>query len=287
VLVENHMLKPYRQRVLGTRVLMEAALKNAAQDRETIIAAKAADRASRPATMLTRWKPAAKPIGWVENFRGIGFETYRSPASGRMEQRWTGKPVTFRMPIIGQEPVESVTLPRAWWVPAGQADVIDRLRLHGITFDVSGKPQTLTLDRVYLREAKVGQPRDGRYPLSATLEHRSTREAVPAGTIRVPADQPLGLLAAALLEPESADSFLAQGFFPEVMSPPSWAEDFVMAPLAEALLAEDAAIRAAFEAKLAAEPAFADDADARLRWLAEHLPGRSPFSGIYPVLRER
>lgn len=101
VLVENHMLKPYRQRVLGMYVLLEAALKLAGDDAARIAAAKATDRASGPAEMLVRWKPAAAPVGWVEKFRGVAFETYRSPASGQMEQRWTGKPITFRMPIIG------------------------------------------------------------------------------------------------------------------------------------------------------------------------------------------
>ena len=117
VLVENHMLKPYRQRVLGTYVLLEAALKLAGEDKDSIIAAKARDRASRPATMLARWKMATQPVDWIENFKGVAFTTYRSAATGRLEQRWTGKPIQFRMPIIGQEPVETVTLPKAWWIP--------------------------------------------------------------------------------------------------------------------------------------------------------------------------
>jgi hypothetical protein len=110
---------------------------------------------------------------------------------------------------------------------------------------------------------------------------------LPAGSVRVPSDQPLGLLAAALLEPEAPDSFLAWGFFPEMLSPPPDVEDFVRAPLAEALLERDAGVRAAFAAKLASEPAFAADAAARLTWVTERLPGGSPFNLAYPILRER
>ena len=287
VLVENHMLKPYRQRVLGTYVLLEAALRLAANDRKRITAAKARDRASRPASMLARWRPAAQPVGWVENFKGVAFDTYRSPATGRLEQRWTGKPIAFRMPIIGQKPVEAVTLPKAWWVPAAQAEVIDRLRLHGIQFAPLGAPRTVPLDRVRLRDPVIGRAQDGRLPLKATFEHETVRETLPAGTFRVPSDQPLGLLAAALLEPEAPDSFLSWGFFPEMLSPPPSAEDFVGAPLAEALLEQDAAVRAAFQAKLTAEPAFASNPEARLAWLTARLPGRSGFALTYPILRER
>jgi murein tripeptide amidase MpaA len=287
VLVENHMLKPYRQRVLGTYVLLEAALKLAATDRDRIVAAKAADRASRPATMLTGWKPAVTPIGWIERFKGIDYETYRSPASGRIEQRWTGKPSRFRMPIIGQDPVETVTLPIAWWVPPEQTEVLDRLRLHGIRFDPITTPRTLTLDRVRLREAAVQRAQDGRMPLKASFEHVRVTDTLPAGTVRIPSDQPLGLLAAALLEPEASDSFVAWGFFPEMLSSPSGTEDFVRAPLAEALLAGDEALRTAFAAKLANNPAFDKDPEERLSWLMKRLPNRKTLPGMYPIQRER
>lgn len=107
-----------------------------------------------------------------------------------------------------------------------------------------------------------------------------------AGTVRVPADQPLGLLAAALLEPESQDSFFAWSFFPEIMSRPSRAEAFVLAPIADRMLAADPELRAEFEAKPAAESMFAKDADARLTWLFERSPYRDAYGLLYPIARE-
>ena len=286
VLIENHMLKPYRQRVLGTYVLLEEALRVAGRDADRIVAAKARDRASRPAELLTRWTPAAEPIGHVDTFKGIAFETYRSPVTGRDEQRWLGRPITFRMPIIGQTPTQSVRLPRAWWVPAAQNEVIDRLRLHGIRFEVTDAPRTLTLDRVHLAEVALQPASDGRVPLDARFTHHAVRETMPAGAIRVPYDQPLGLLAAALLEPESQDSFLAWGFFPEVLGTPPGSEDFVLVPLAQAALERDATLKAAFEARLAADAAFAADPAARLTWVLERAGMADPFHRVYPIRRE-
>ncbi len=286
VLVENHMLKPYRQRVLGTYVMLEAALKIAASDAARIAAAKATDRASRPAELLTRWKPAATPIGWIENFKGVAFDTYRSPASGRDEQRWLAKPITFRMPIIGQTPTESVRLPKAWWVPREQTEIIERLRLHGIRFETIRTPQTRTLDHVRLIDPKLSQPNEGRYPMTARFEHFAMKDTLPIGSIRVPADQPLGLLAASLLEPESQDSFLAWGFFPEMLAPAPNTDAFVLAALGDHLLATDPALKRRFEAKLRDEPAFAADPDARLAWLyAQAGPGH-PYPLRYPIARE-
>ncbi|MGK6323411.1 M14 family metallopeptidase [Sphingomonas sp. DT-51] len=286
VLVENHMLKPYRQRVLGTYVLLEAALKVAAGDAARITAAKAQDRASRPRTLLTRWAPAPRPIGWVEQFKGVAFDTYLSPASGRTEQRWLGRPVTFRMPIIGQQATETVRLPRAWWIPAAQAEVIDRLRVHGISFETIQAPRRLTLDRVRLVDPKILQPSEGRYPITARFVHEPADEVMPARSVRVPADQPLGLLAAALLEPESQDSFLAWGFFPEMLSSAPSTDAFILAALGDRMLASDPTLKARFRAKLRAEPAFAADPEERLAWLyAQAGPGH-PYPLRYPIARE-
>ncbi|HET9505528.1 MAG TPA: M14 family metallopeptidase [Hymenobacter sp.] len=286
VLIENHMLKPYRQRVLGTYVLLEAALKIAAQDAARIAAAKAQDRASRPAELLTRWTPAPQPIGWIEQFKGIAFEWYPSPASGRPEQRWLGEPITFRMPIVGQQRTQTVQLPKAWWVPAGQAEVLDRLRLHGIAFETLTAPRTLPVDKVRLVEPRLLPPTEGRVPLAATFVHEPAEQTMPTGSVRVPADQPLGLLAAALLEPESQDSFLAWGFFPEMLMPPPNTDDFILAALGERLLATEPKVKAEFEAKLRAEPAFAANPDARLAWLYAHAGPGHPYVLQCPIVRE-
>lgn len=286
VLVENHMLKPYRRRVLGTYVLLEAALRIAGTDAARIAAARAEDRASRPADLLTRWSPDPTPVGWVEDFKGVAFDTYVSPASGRPEQRWLGTPISIRMPIIGQIPTERVRLPRAWWVPREQSEVIERLRLHGIAVETIAAPRRLSVDRVRLIDPRVTQPREGRYPITAGFAHERAEQVMPAGSVRVPADQPLGLLAAALLEPESQDSFLAWGFFPEMLAPAPDTDAFVVARLGEHVLATEPGVKAAFAAKLRAEPAFAADPEARLAWLyAQAGPGHA-FVLRYPIARE-
>ncbi|MFW8696228.1 hypothetical protein, partial [Mesorhizobium japonicum] len=82
----------------------------------------------------------------------------------------------------------------------------------------------------------------------------------------VPTDQPLGDVAILLLEPQSNESFFAWGLFPEVMSRVEYIEASAFAPLAEKMLAADSARKAEFEAKLAADAAFAADPQALLAW---------------------
>ena len=287
VLVETHSLKPYKQRVLGTYVLVEESLRLVGADGERIKAAIASDRASRPDTEILTWKPAPKPLYVIPDFKGVAHESYPSPASGGKEIRWLGRPITQRMPVFGQVPDTVVTLPAAWWVPATKPDVIARVRTHGIAFETIAEPRTLTLDMVRLVDPELKKPQEGHVPLSAkAYVHARRQETFPTGSVRVPSAQPLGLLAAAMLEPESGDSLLAWNFFPEILQRTEYIEGYAIAPLADRMLAENPALRADFNAKLAADPKFAADPDARLGWFYERTPYYDERFLLYPVGRE-
>jgi murein tripeptide amidase MpaA len=288
VLVENHSLKPYRQRVLGTYVLLEATLKALAADPKGAAQAKAQDRAVRPAAIPTAWKVNDKPSGEAD-FRAIAYETYPSPASGRDEIRWLGRPDgIWKMPLFDGQAKISLTPAEAWWVPASRADLIERLRRHGVAMQTLAAPRTLTLEMAHLDQAKMsGRVSEGHVPMEAGPARWIARTVtLPAGSVRVPIDQPLGALASLLLDPASDESFLAWGFFPEILQRTEYIEGYAIAPLAERMLAADPALKAAFEAKLAADPAFAADSEARLGWFYSKTPYSDGRYRLYPVARE-
>lgn len=286
VLVENHSLKPYRQRVLGTYVLLEAALKAVGTDPAALRQAIAADRAARPREIPLSWKPLDKPIYETE-FLGIAHETYASPASGGPEVRWLGKPVRQTQKVFGDAPSITAMLPAAWWVPATRPDVIDRLRVQGVAFETLSAPRTLTVEMLRLPEPKPGVINEGHVEIGPQVGVPELHEQTfPAGSVRVPSDQPLALVAAHLLEPGSSESLLAWGYFPEVYQRTEYIEGYAIAPLAEKMLASDPALKAAFDAKLAADPEFAKNPDARLEWFYKRTPYYDARYLLYPVGRE-
>ncbi len=286
VLVETHSLKPYRQRVLGTYVLIEESLRLLGAEGDGLATAIATDLKSRPATTVLTWKPLAKPLFTINAFKGIAQESYRSAASGRNEVRWLGRPTSLKVPVFVQAPDFVATLPAAWWVPATKPDVIALLKLHKIQFETINEPRTMTLDMVHLADPKLGKPDEGHVPLTASYRHAARAETYHAGSVRVPSHQPLGLLAAAMLEPESPDSLLAWNFYPEILMRTEYIEGYVIAPLAERMLASNPTLKAEFEAKLAIDPKFAADPDARLGWFYERTPYYDKRYLLYPVGRE-
>ena len=127
-------------------------------------------------------------------------------------------------------------------------------------------------------------PAEGRTRVTSGAPVRThQREWMPAGSVRVPTDQPLGDLAVIMLDPESEDSLFAWGFFNEILQRVEYADGYVLAPLADQMLASDPALKRAFEARLAADPAFAADPDARLQWFYARSAYVDARYQLYPV----
>ncbi len=289
VLFENHSLKPYRQRVLGAYVAIEASLRLLATHGAELRRAAQADAAARPGTLPVGWRQTDAPVT-QRTFLPIERESYRSPASGAEETRWLGRPgAEIRVPQFGQQSTVSLRRPRAYWAPATKPEVIDILRLHGVEFETIAEARTVEVEMLRLPQARASSsPFEGRTRVVAGDPQRITREEwMPPGSVRVPTDQPLGDLAMILLEPQSEDSLFAWGFFNEILSRVEYLEAYALAPLADAMLANDAALRAEFEARLAADPAFAADPDGRLAWFYERTPYYDQRYLLYPVGIER
>ncbi len=289
ILIENHSLKPHEQRVLGTYVFLETALRLLAEKSADLRAAVAADSALRPAEIPANFVADDTPIR-TRAFKGILYETYDSPASGRTELRWLGRPdpELWQVPFYGSRPTLMLRRPAAYWVPSYRADLIERLRIHGVRMETVEAPRTVAVEMLRLVNPKVApRTNEGHVPITVTQVRTEARDwTFPPGSVRVPTDQPMGDVAILLLEPQSSESFFAWGMFPEVLNRVEYIEAYAIAPLAERMLAADPALKAEFEAKLAADPAFAADGDARLAWFYERTPFYDQRFRLYPVARE-
>ncbi|HEY1225352.1 MAG TPA: M14 family metallopeptidase [Brevundimonas sp.] len=289
ILIENHSLKPYEQRVLGTYVFLEQAMKMLAADGRDLRAAIAADSALRPAEIPANFEADPTPVA-TRAFKGILYETYDSPASGRQEIRWLGRPdpELWQLPFFGSRPTLTLRRPEAYWVPSTYPELIQRLRTHGVQMETLTAPRTVPVDMLRLNDPKVAsRTNEGHVAVTVTEVTPERREwTFPVGSVRIPTDQPLGDVVVLLLEPQSSESFFAWGLMPEVLNRVEYIEGYAIAPLAEAMMAADPALKAEFEAKVAADAAFAADGDARLQWFYERTPFYDDRYRLYPVGRE-
>lgn len=289
VLVENHSLKPYRQRVLGTYVLLEASLQLLGEQVDKVRAAISGDHAARAATLAFNWSGNSDGQTTMD-FAGIAYEEFVSPASGTKEVRWLGTPRTYeKLPVhLNTKPGVELRRPKAYWISPAQTEIINRLKLHGVVLQANSRATTETLEMYRLvNPTAAAQPFEGRHLVATKVRAETRTETFLAGSVRVPTDQPLGDLVVALLEPESSDSFLAWGFFPAILQRTEYIEGYVIAPLAEKMLAADPKLKAEFEAMLADNPKFAADPTARLQWFYARTKFHDDRYLLYPIGIER
>ncbi|MHC4953820.1 MAG: M14 family metallopeptidase [Planctomycetota bacterium] len=287
ILVEIHSLKPYRQRVLGTYVLLESTLRVLGQKGKELRAAAEKDSKRRPAQVPLSFKRGAKEPRKVK-FLGVEQEVRPEPLTGGERVVWTGKPVTLEIPLLERNvPDLLVDRPAAYWVPPAWREVIARLDAHGIAVERLKEARQVEVEQYRVNKPELAKtPFEGHVRVSAEFEKLTRTVTYPPGTVRVTTDQPLGDLAMHLLEPAAPDSLFRWGFFLEILQRTEYVENYVMVPLAESMLKSDPKLKKAYEERVASDKEFREDAGARLRWFYERTPYFDKEWRIYPVGRE-
>ena len=290
VLVENHSLKPYRQRVLGTYIFLKSAMQLLGREGDSLREATRKDRDTQPDEVALGWRFDRDRPPTPTPFLGIRSERYLSPITGTTAVRWTGEPIEGDVPFFFMSaPTKKVRRPSHYYIPAAWGGIADKLRAQGVAVEQIDAPLTLKVERYRLPEASLdgdSSPFEGRMlfkPGELTIE--SVQQTLPAGSYRVATDGELGSLVTVLLEPEAPDSFFQWGYFASIMQRTEYVEGYVMEPLAQAMLDGDAELRSAFEAKLASDAEFAADARARLQWFYKKTPYFDEEHRLYPILR--
>jgi len=288
VLVENHSLKPYRQRVLGTYVLLEATLKLLAEQGSVLKLARQADSSARPLQRVLQFTASktAQPIA----FKGIDYQKVTSRELGTSYVQWTGKPRDYEaLPRYWDtEPVLTSQTPKAYWIPPQYQEVITRLQRHGIQMTELTESKTMQLQRLTAHQMQFGStPLEGRMTVKAEFSADWPTVELAKGSQRVDMDQPLAALAMALLQPEGPDSFFSWGFFNSMFERTEYFERYAFIPWAEMELKQNKAYAQAFAAAKKADASLAKDAKKQMDWLYQHSPFYDQSYLRYPVLIER
>lgn len=293
VLVETHSWKNYKTRVKATYhsilAMVDATAKHGVEWRR---AAAELDRTSRQAggTNVVIGYAIGKHSTTIE-FRGYKYSRELSPISGALMTRYDNtQPEIWKIPFYDQiEPSVTVTAPRGGYVvPAAWSEpTAEKLALHGVQF--KRLERTLTKQAVQVYRSTATQlsmaSNEGRTPLTVQGEWVNETQDLSAGSLFVPIAQPNSQLALILLEPQSADSLLAWGYFTAAFERKEYMEPYVAEQVAIEMMKRDPALKAEFERRVQQEPAFAANPRARLDFFYRRHSSWDARFGMYPVFR--
>lgn len=293
ILVEAHSWRTYRERVRTAADFLSALLELAAERgsrwREAI------DRADDAATRLAGTEIA---LAWAPGehartvpFRGYAYAREPSPVSGQLATRYDEtRPARWDLPLREDlRPTVRTRLPRGGWIvpPAVATWMREKLALHGVAFEpLAAAHRHVDVEAFRCGEVRFRpEPYEGRQTVAVKGAWAREVRDVAAGALYVPVAQAQARLAAQLLEPEGPDSFLAWGFMNAIFERKEYLEPYVAEDFAQQLLARDPATRAEFERRLAEDPGFAKDPQARLEFFYRRHPAWDEAYRLYPVLR--
>jgi len=227
ILNENYPYADFETRVIGAYHLFHALLEYCQDHKQKITTLiQEADRN----TVQSGLKPSAesqfgveydvRPIKDEITINGYVMEEYKTE-SGRTRARRTEKTQTYTMPFFAEFFAKrSVKLPFGYLIPLPVPEVEVKLRQHGITVEKLTQSVTLTVESFKVTELKGQErPYQGHRLNSVKGEYAEAELEFPAGTLFIPMAQPLGKVAAYLLEPESDDGLLVWNFFDRNLVP--------------------------------------------------------------------
>lgn len=290
MMIETHMLKPYKDRVEGTYAILEAMI--------SISDANASEIKQMRKTANDRYSVGKNyPIDWAIdssqtttlNFKGYEALTKESEVTGSM-RLFYDRNAPFERPVTYYnfyKAVDSVKVPEAYIIPRGWWPVVQKLRNNKIKAEFVKKDTLMQVEGYRIADYNTSRrPYEGHYLHYDTKTESFTTQVWLRGGYYVVNTQQRGLrFILETLEPEAKDSFFNWNFFDTVLQQKEGFSPYVWEDLALQFLNENPEIKAQFESKKNNDPSFAANWYAQLDWIHKQSPYYEKAHLRYPIFR--
>jgi len=290
MMVETHMLKPYKKRVEGTYELMKTFIAIAEKEAEQI-------------KKLSRYSKSRYPVGesypisWkidsskttTLNFKGYTGTLVSSKVTHSDRLKYD-RNLPFTKKVAYQNyylPDKKIRIPESYIVPKGWWRIVELLKLNQIEM-VPIKKDTMIEATVYKIEnfQTVQNPYEGHYlHYNTQVSSKKERVQVSAGDYRITTQQEGIRYLLETLEPSATDSFFNWNFFDTILQQKEGFSPYVWEDKAFELLENDAALQKEFERKKTKDPLFAKNTYEQLDWIHKQSDHYEKAHLRYPILR--
>lgn len=290
LMVETHMLKPYKQRVEGTYDLMKSLIEVVEAEHENI-------KSLRKETLEKNLDLTEYYFNWqvdttrssTLNFKGYEAERITSEVTGLPRLKYNrDKP--FTKEVVYQDyfyPADTVEVPDAYIVKKSWKKVIERLDANKIQYIPIKKDTVISVEVYTITDYHTrNTPYEGHYPHYDTKVEKSMEEVhFTEGDLLVPTRQTGIRYLMETLEPQGSDSFFNWNFFDTVLQRKEGFSPYVFEDIALEMLQKDTVLLREFEAKKEADLNFANNWYAQLNWIFERSEHFEEAYLTYPVYR--
>lgn len=292
LLVETHMIKPYKQRVYATKAVLETTFEFVKNNSSELISLN--QNADKNSVMNFYYAKSFLPVKFNLSekydevlFKGYEYKKEHSEISGTEKIVYTNVPKEFKVKYYRDVfPTDSIQVPDYYIIPAEWSALVDRMAFHGIKYFKSDYDTTVVVERYRFNNVKfANNSYEGRQRVSFDVEKFEEEIAIPAGSFIIPVNQRTIRIIAHLLEPKCEDSFVQWGFMNQIFEQKEYFENYVMEKIAEEMLKENPELKKEFENKLAEDESFRKNPFERLNFFYKKSPYWDKHLNLYPVMR--
>jgi hypothetical protein len=290
MMVETHMLKPYKPRVEGTYELMKSMIEITEEKGVEITKL-------RKEQFKHLAESKSYPLQWVIdntqsttlNFKG--FEGNRTPSelTGRNRLKYDrSKPFTKAVNYQNYfTSTVEVEVPSAYIIPQGFHHVIDLLKINNVELTQLEKDSIISIESYKISKYDTrGSAYEGHY-LHFNTEVKSTIQTLTfrTGDYIVKTNQRAIRYLIETLEPQGVDSFFNWNFFDTILQQKEGFSPYVWEDKAKQILSANPKLQIDFNLKKTYDEAFANNWYAQLDWLHKQSQHYEKAHMQYPIYR--
>lgn len=269
MMVETHMLKPYKQRVSATYSFLESVLDFTIEKGVEITALR-----QNAVTKILAKK--TYPISFEtdkNNYSTLQFKGYEGTyidskvTNGKRLFYDRTKPYTKPIKYFNNYiPTKEIQLPEAYILKQGWWKVLERLKDNNIEFTVFKNDTAIIVEEQHIKGYKTStKPYEGHYIHSKTEVSSITKKVLfQKGDIYIPTKQNGVRYIVETLEAEATDSFFNWNFFDSILEQKEHFSAYVFEDIAEDLLQENKTLRDLLNQKINSDKAVAESPEAQL-----------------------
>ncbi len=290
MMVETHMLKPYKQRVEGTYELMKSFIAIAEKDAHKIkkLTTYSSERFKVGDSYPISWKIDTTQSSKLQ-FKGYEGEMIPSKITGTNRLKYN-RTKPFTKEVVYQNyfiPKEEIIIPKEYIIPQGWWNVIELLKLNKIKMKRVQSDTIITVSVYKIKKYEsVKSPYEGHYlHYNTQVETKTEQVKIVEGDYIVTTQQEGVRYILETLEPSAPDSFFNWNFFDTILQQKEGFSPYIWEDLAFEFLESHPKIKKEFETKKSEDSAFAKNWYLQLDWIHKKSPNYEEAHLRYPILR--
>ncbi|WP_299335901.1 M14 family metallopeptidase [uncultured Psychroserpens sp.] len=290
MMVETHMLKPYKQRVEGTYELMKSMIEITEGEGERI-------SELRQNALAELKSKKTYPLQWtidttqstILQFKGYEGQMIESDLTGAQRLKYDRtqpftKEVTYKNYMT---PTLEVDIPKSYVIPQGWWNVINPLTLNDIVIQKLEKDTTITVTSYKIKNYETRtRAYEGHYPhYNVEIESSTEKVKFREGDLLINTNQRGCRYLLETLEPQAPDSFFSWNFFDTILQQKEGFSPYVWEDKAKLLLTQNPKLQIDFNLKKSFDEDFANNWYAQLDWIHKQSIHYEKAHLQYPVYR--